>query len=446
MNIKNLISLFADKNCDKIYIKELSANDNSKNQIYAAMGDTRVLNLFPTEDFKPVTTGIRKYQSFHALTEFYWIDEEGNQYLAPHAKFILYPDYPEVRFSGFLRGCQRPPSDLLTSRIRGRVLFFGISRDGKMFGFVSGPETELSTEAINIKDFESIGFFKMITIESKKIIKDSKIKLLFELKRIHAKGWINSKQLLPGNVFKPCLGNKCGGTTLEAELNIIQNGRSEPDYFGWEIKQFGVRKIHLLNSSRITLMTPEPDGGFYKDHSFYDFLKKFGYLSPTIDDRLDFTGTHRYGKIQNKSNLKLKIEGYDINTNEMTDINGGIYLIDSKDTIAASWSFSKIISHWKKKHSKASYVPSLSRSIPSKQFSYSNNVILCTGTDFPLFMSSFIKGHIYFDPGMHLGNISQAKQEPKKRSQFRMTSRTIKDVYQNVELIDLNTLLPVETS
>jgi len=440
VNLKNLLAIFADKNCDKIYIKELSPNDNSKNQIYAAQGDTKVLNLFPTEDFKPITSGIRKFKSFHAHAEFYWIDEEGNQYLAPHAKFILYPDYPEVRFSGFLLGCKKSPSDLLTSRKDGRVLFIGISRDAKMYGFVSGPETELSNEAIKIRDYESVGFFKMITLENKKIIKDSKFKLLSELKRIHEKGWIDSKQLLPGYIIKTCVGNKCGGTTLEAELNIIQNGKSEPDYLGWEIKQFGVRKIHLINSSRITLMTPEPDGGFYKEHSFYEFLNRFGYLSPTIGDRLDFTGTHKYGKIQGKTKLKLEVEGYDIEANQMTNLNGGIYLIDSKDTIAASWSFSKILSHWKKKHAKASYIPSLSRSVPIKQFSYSNNIFLCTGTDFPLFMASFIKGHIYFDPGMHLEDVSQLKQTPKKRSQFRMTSKTIKDVYQNVELIDLNTL------
>ena len=35
----------------------------------------------------------------------------------------------------------------------------------------------------------------------------------------------------------------CGGFTLEAELRIAKNSSGEPDFFGWEVKQFGVSKI-----------------------------------------------------------------------------------------------------------------------------------------------------------------------------------------------------------
>ncbi len=430
MNLKNLENIFSDKNCDKVYIKELAPNDNSKNQIYAAIGNIQVLNLFPTNDFVAVTKGQRKETSFHASTEFYWVDKDGNQYLAPHAKFILYPDYPEVRFSGFLLGCKKAPSSLLANnRDIGRVLFLGVSRDAKVFGYVSAPGSDISNEISKRKDFEKIGLFKVLT-------KDSKNKLLHELKRIHEKGWINSKQLFPGNIVSPCIGNKCGGTTLEAELGIIQNGRSEPDYYGWEIKQFGVRKLHLIRSSRITLMTPEPDGGFYKDKSLLEFLRKYGYVSVVKEDRLDFTGTHKYKKIQGKSNLVLESQGYDYESGKMSP-TGGITLVDLDGNIAASWSFTKLLSHWKQKHAKASYIPSLSRPLPQKQYSYSNNILLCTGTDFSLFMKSFYSGHIYFDPGIHIENISGEKQEPKKRSQFRMSSKSIFDIYQNVEMVDL---------
>jgi len=34
MNLKNLKSLYSDNGCSKIYIKKLSPNDNSKNQVY----------------------------------------------------------------------------------------------------------------------------------------------------------------------------------------------------------------------------------------------------------------------------------------------------------------------------------------------------------------------------------------------------------------------------
>jgi len=42
--------------------------------------------------------------------------------------------------------------------------------------------------------------------------------------------------------------------------------RIEPDFLGWEVKQFAVEDFERIESAKpITVMTPEPDGGFYKD-------------------------------------------------------------------------------------------------------------------------------------------------------------------------------------
>ena len=98
MTLKNLIRIFNDKGCHRLYIKELQRNNNSKQQIYVSIGDTQILNMFPVHNFKPASNGVRKRVSFHASLNFSWVDDEGNSFPAPHAKFILYPDYPEVRF------------------------------------------------------------------------------------------------------------------------------------------------------------------------------------------------------------------------------------------------------------------------------------------------------------------------------------------------------------
>jgi hypothetical protein len=55
------------------------------------------------------------------------------------------------------------------------------------------------------------------------------------------------------NYILPCKSPQCGGYTLEAELGITPNGYSEPDFMGWEVKQFGVTKFENINSSIITL-------------------------------------------------------------------------------------------------------------------------------------------------------------------------------------------------
>ena len=81
MNLKNLLKLFAENNCETVLVKRLVRNNNSKQQIYVAQGDTRILNIFPLEDFKSVLKPNAKKETFHAGCEFYWIDDEGHKFL-----------------------------------------------------------------------------------------------------------------------------------------------------------------------------------------------------------------------------------------------------------------------------------------------------------------------------------------------------------------------------
>ena len=439
MNLKNLLKLFSDKNCETVYVKRLVKNNNSKQQIYVAKGDTQILNVFPINDFKAVLNNNAIKETFHASCNFFWLDEDGNKFLAPNAKFILYPKYPEVRFSGFVQGCKKAPSEILNNPVEGRFLFFGVSKFDEILGYAADAESEIANEFSKLKNILMIGILYFLAIENKKIILDTKPQLLQKLKEIYFKGWIDSKQLKPNFIIAPCNESRCGGLTLEAELGIIQNGKSEPDYLGWEIKQFGVKKLHLINSSRITLMTPEPDGGLYKQKGGIDFVRTYGYKSKTIAERMDFTGYHKCGILQKKSALTLNIEGFDFDTNKITDANGGIYLFDKDDNIAASWSFSKMLTHWNKKHAKASYVPSLLNTTPNRQYKYSNNIILGEGTDFSFFINNVANGKIFYDPGIHIDNIS-IKATLKPRSQFRISSKFITNLYSKIDLVDLSNI------
>lgn len=105
MNLKSLLKLFANNNCQKVYVKRLSPNDNSKNQVYLA-GSFDILNILP---FKEITTdndGNWKRSRFKTNLDFYWANENGSLINAPKAQLILYPKYPEVRFFRFSSGCK----------------------------------------------------------------------------------------------------------------------------------------------------------------------------------------------------------------------------------------------------------------------------------------------------------------------------------------------------
>ncbi|MGB9181659.1 MAG: hypothetical protein WCB68_20685, partial [Pyrinomonadaceae bacterium] len=149
--------------CRRLYVKELAPNDNSKNQAYFG-SDFESLNIIPNRGIYTETTSQRTI--FKSRLDFYWLDEEGRLLEAPNAKLILYPQYPEVRFSGFLLGSRGAPSELWQPRKDGvtqlpkRLLFLGIRDDGKIVGYIVPYDSPVAREFFASGDFKRIGVFQ----------------------------------------------------------------------------------------------------------------------------------------------------------------------------------------------------------------------------------------------------------------------------------------------
>ena len=433
MNLSNLKLLFANNECSEIFVKTLAANDNSKNQVYFG-GNFEIINILPISSIETVEAGDWKRERFKAKLDFAWINDEGQKSIAPHAQLILYPKYPEVRFSGFLLGSQNPPSELMANRINNRLLFISVDKKGRTLGYVAAPDSEIANEFKHQKELKKHGVFQVIELQE---IKNNKNVLFNELCRIHNLGWIDSKRLDSDYNTLPCRSSNCGGYTLEAELGITPNGYSEPDFMGWEIKQFGVKRFDKTDSSVITLMTPEPTGGLYKTKGTESFIREYGYVDKLgRPDRMNFGGVHKVGEVHKTTNLKMKLLGFDVISGKIRNSSGRIALLDNKENETASWSFASMLLHWNRKHNKACYVPSISDTSRNRKYKYGNNVILGTGTDFQLFLSEMAKGNIYYDPGIKLENMS-TKPKIKKRSQFRIKSKFLPNLYKKNELIDI---------
>lgn len=433
MNLKNLQSLFTDNGCQKIYVKQLSPNDNSKNQVYLG-GSFEILNILPLAAIQTEAAGNWKRERFKASIHFSWIGDDCNLYPAPQSQLILYPKYPEVRFSGFLAKCENPPSELMTQRLSNRLLFLAVAKNGTVLGYVSSPTSTITKEFESTKTTSDLGVFKVIELYP---IANNKHKLLTELRRIHLLNWITSKRLdSKGNVL-PCISSNCGGYTLEAELGITPNGYSEPDYLGWEVKQFGVKKFELMNNSVITLMTPEPTSGYYVHKGVEAFIRKYGYDDVAgREDRKNFGGIHKVGEQHARTKLKLELIGFDSYSGKIRSADGRIALLDSKENEAASWSFATLLLHWNRKHNQACYVPSISSTLPFRKYMYGDKIILGSGTDFQLFLIQMFKGNIYYDPGIKLENAS-TNPKTKRRSQFRMRSVHLNNLYNKSEIVQL---------
>ena len=147
-SLESLITAMAALGADRIVAKPLSENDNTKQQIYLG-GNFESLNVIPygsvVEDSAPKTPNLK------ATIALQWMTSDGRAEPAPHAKLILYPDYPEVRLSGFIRGCSSAPSAMLQPIPRdqrhpdsgpdGRVLLFGIGKAGTIYAYLAAANS-----------------------------------------------------------------------------------------------------------------------------------------------------------------------------------------------------------------------------------------------------------------------------------------------------------------
>jgi len=433
VNLEDVQRLFADTGCTRLYAKLLADNDNSKNQIYFGP-DFKALNLLPNEGIVAAPSG-KSGSIFKAKLEFSWLLENGSTVPAHGAQLILYPQYPEVRFSGFLRGSQQAPSELMRTRDKGRVLFLGVAGN-QILGFVVSPLSLVAREFQARFPRPTIGVFNELVLPRILSQVAGRVALLTELRRIHKKGWIQSKQL--GNTgLLPCNAPQCGGLTLEAELGIPKNSKSEPDFHGWEIKQHGVSDLERLNTGVITLMTPEPNGGYYKEEGVAAFIRRFGYADKQgRQGRFNFGGIHKVGIQQKSTRLTIRLLGYDSLKHRIIDANGSVQLIDGSGLVAASWSFTGLLKHWTRKHEKAAYIPSECQKEPERKYRYGGKGRLAMRTDFLLFLKAMSDGAIYYDPGIKV-EISNHGHTVKRRSQFRVSSRDIPRLYETVEVVNL---------
>lgn len=428
--LKALVARFRELGATRIFFKPLSENDNSKQQVYLG-GSFEVLTYFPYGEVQ-AEQGL-KDPTFKAPLDFFWIGPT-SQEKAPNAQLILYSRYPEVRLSGFLRGCRTAPNEYLRPvpkdlrrGLDGRVLFFGTTADGRTLAHLAPAGSPLAFD-VTMAPHVDAGLFKELAIAGTPA-GNSKSLVLMRLREIQELGFVPSIRLDKNGKRIPYKARNGGGYTLEALLGIRPNGDAAPDYLGWEIKAY--------SGSYITLMTPEPNGGFYGTHGVGAFVRRYG-RHVSGKDQMYFTGRHRYGKAEATTAMTLGLTGFDMEKGVITDASGSIILLDRHGDEAATWTYSNLLTHWNRKHASAAYVPYKSRGGGDPSYSYQNPVLLGERTDFSKYLSALVAGYVVFDPGSKIDGIATARPRVKARSQFRMPRKRLSALYERFEEVDLS--------
>jgi hypothetical protein len=427
--------LFVDRGCDVVFRKVLASNDNTKNQIYLGSDLTQVARI-PSGPISVHIGSSMKERApgagiYRAPLDLVWITERDPE-PAPEAKLIFYPQYPEVRASGLLRGTRNAPGHLLdpnrAGRTPGRVLLLGVSANSTRIHALLLPAGRSAGETADLEHLSRYGVLDEWRIgdASTSSPMDPRSEMLRELRRVHLAGWIPSCRLAATGERIDYTAQNGAGFTLEAELGVTPNGHSAPDFLGWEVKQHSVGSFARPSFGSVTLFTPEPDGGTYVDEGAAEFVRRWGHQRSSTHDRIDFTGTHSVDTVNDRTGLALRIDGFD-RQSATFDPGGRIALVDASGSTCATWSFAKLLGHWKRKHAAAVFVRSERRQPTDHHgrvwYRYGSEVQTCEGASFERLLEGFASGVIRYDPGLHITRRPDGTWQPRKRNQFRVSAR-----------------------
>lgn len=443
IDLAAVFAMLRDNGVTEALYKLLPKNANSKNQVYLA-SDLSQLGKIPSGEVTAhVSTSEksgRQEAVFRSALDFYWLDEHGHPRHAPKAQLIFYPQYPEVRLSGFLQGCKNPPTTLWAKEKRGevpdRILVIGLGNGSKVFGITLPPESPAAKEIRASEPHDAYGALNILPMPGQGI-GDGFIELMERLCCIHQRGWTPSTRLDKSGTLVPCNASNCNGNTLESLLGIKSNGYALPDFRGWEVKARQVPNADRPGASIVTLFTPDPTAGFYAENGVADFIRCYGYADKKgRDDRLNFGGIYRVGTAAHKdTGLRLVLDGFNTNTRKYAS-SGAIQLLDKRDNVAASWPFAKLLDHWKTKHAHAAFVPSQASKEGERRYRFGRSILLGEGAEFSRFLHAVNEGKVYYDPGIKLEGVSTGKPRTKARSQFRVKSLNLPSLYETSRIVD----------
>lgn len=428
VSLHQLQTLLRGQGVRTAYVKILAPKqDNEKNQIYLGGGLDGVTNLFPARiEVRSASKSVAKRKSalgkpkLEAQVDFSWLGGNGARYDAPSTRIIDYFQYPEVRMSGFLNGCDAGPDALRRKHLDQygrRILVMGTASDGKVVGLVlterddplvaSFPELPLAGPR---------GVLRVLAVDGAAGVAPAEL-LRLEIAAIVQGGWHSSRINKGGNII-PFTGAQGGGYTLEALLGVAANGNKAPDRHGFEIKSFG--------GSRISLMTPTPDRGYQGEHTFREFMERYGHPAVKDDGSRRFTGLHKCGAVNEKTGLGMRVAGYDSQKDSFGDVDGIAVELFHHETgeIAASWSLEKLANCWNIKHANALYITfdSRDREDGAREYCYSSTWVQGKGTDVWRLLRAIARGIVFYDPA----DTVYADGRPKVRSQWRINSSGLK--------------------
>lgn len=452
-SLSDLAGLLSAIGADEAFLKMLPKNANDKNQIYIASDFGVIFDLFDvTLSERGESSSGTKDRSAPGkripeavFNDFAWLRRDRSEVKARRVKAIIYTQYPEARLSGLQAIDGSMPQSLSVNFTKlnpdvKRLLVLARLPRGKCVGIVCiDVSNSFEAEIKSLPGFERAPACKRLKLEQNRTEA-----LAAKLAAVVGRPLRGCRLDAFGQTL-PFSGTQVCGYTLEHALGIVPNSNKDGDLFGIELKTH--------TKPKVTLFTPEPDGGIYtKD--FSTFMKTYGYLDSDGDYRL--TGLHRANEVCSKSGLTLQVResrmdpdgevrAYPYNpdtplTPKLDCID--VALVGPAGEVAASWSLERLMNCWGAKHNEVVYIPaSKATNTDHHEFAqgyehlitYAGTVMWCRDTTAEKLLRAINTGVIYLDPAPKLHSKDPAKN--KRRAQWRVNdiAKAALALYEHVE-------------
>ena len=466
-DLESASKLLQSHGCNIALIKALPKNANDKNQIYIH-SDASLLNSIFALKFndREASTSQTKRSSNpgrripEAIFEsFSWLTTNGQLVKTKACKAIVYAQYPEARLSGFSTDRGEMPRSLSIEYTKSdallpRYLVIGATNSGEAIAIIAvDPKPTFVQQFQDLDNYFGSSVCKAIVIDQNTGTK--KLEAILR-ENVATQTLLGCRFDKEGNTI-PFTGTQVHGYTLEHACGIKPNSDKNGDIFGIELKCFTRKKL--------TLFTPEPDGGLYKEN-FNLFMTTYGYEK---EGAYRFTGLHRAYQENSKSQLTLKITclhaektkdavtgskmlqylaGYykpEVPiTKQMTEMK--VILEDRMGNIAASWSLERLLNCWGAKHNEVVYVPAEKLANEDQKtlkegykwkVKFTDQVLWCNKTNAEKLFIAIHNGTIYLDPAPKY--CPDNPKDNKRRSQWRINDiyKSASTLYEDVTLVDL---------
>lgn len=450
--LRDLTDEFSKHRLTEAVIKPLRKNHNDKNQVYSGSDFRPLFPIFDmnfslrgaSESRKKGGVGRGRPIPEAVFNSFAWAKPNGTLVPARNVRMIVYAQYPETRLSGFQTLRNDMPEGMSVEFTKQnpsshRYLVIGRRGAGEAVAFlIVDPGRIFEDEVEDLPSAPGSRVWRHLTVKT--AFNTQLFAMLGECSMLDLPGC----RLKSDGTTVPFNGTQVCGYTLEHALNIQPNSSKYGDFEGIELKTH--------TQSKVTLFTPEPDMGLYRDN-FARFMERYGYLDQHGNYRL--TGVHKVDVQSPKSGLTLEVKNHRRGESlaSRADANVHVGLFDDYGDLAAGWSLERLLNCWSAKHNEAVYIPAIKNPTIDRELRslghrytvrFSDRVMWCRDTSAEQLFEALYNGTLFLDPAP-----KYCPSDPslnKRRSQWRVNDIAVaaEDLYRDVEFIDLRNSLEME--